>query len=294
MMNRQSAAEDSLWRKMQSHEDVPFRVYDLEEHVFNAWARTANLENRSSDRITGFMHRDRLVKLRDQVLSRPLISVDALVLCGHAVAQEELEYRQLNMKRLNSRKKKSRPDQKGHSKEITTQSKAARWAKSGAGAEKIKEVRKELVAALKRLEGVPDGGDIMSSPSRNPRIERPNSTLLSSSLLAHVRVGSSCSTKLNYILNEVRLDILSPSQLTHFSQVLQYAADEKFLIFSDSPLSLSHVAEGLNLINVKFLQFTTQVVPQVREQLVTTFETSDTFRVFLMELKHGARGLSVL
>ena len=76
-----------------------------------------------------------------------------------------------------------------------------------------------------------------------------------------------------------------------FFEVVKYSATEKFLIFSQSPLSLAHILDGLELIQVKFLQLTSQVPPKMREQSITTFETCDTYRVLLMDLKHGARGL---
>ena len=60
------------------------------------------------------------------------------------------------------------------------------------------------------------------------------------------------------------------------------------------PLTLAHVADALSLTGIMFLQYTTASPVHIRQQYVTTFETSDKYRVFLMELKHGSRGLCVL
>jgi hypothetical protein len=109
--------------------------------------------------------------------------------------------------------------------------------------------------------------------------------------LAGCRLGNSTSTKLDYIMREVRSHRASNTHPAHLLQVLLHSPSEKFLIFSKSALSLAYVAEGLQLIRVKYLQFTSQVNAKERQQRVITFETSDLYRVFLMELKHGARGL---
>ena len=73
-------------------------------------------------------------------------------------------------------------------------------------------------------------------------------------------------------------------------QVRMFASTSKFLIFSKSGLTLVYVAEGLGLMNIPY-KLTTCKPVKVMEQDVTTFESSETYRVFLMELKHGARGL---
>ena len=75
--------------------------------------------------------------------------------------------------------------------------------------------------------------------------------------------------------------------------MLAYSRDEKFLIFSNSPLTLAMISDALNLIHISGLLCSSQIKPAERFQRIVTFETSDTYRVLLMELKHGARGLSV-
>ncbi|TFK36351.1 hypothetical protein BDQ12DRAFT_686775 [Crucibulum laeve] len=269
------AADDRLWRAIQTHEDVPYRVYNMNEQVYNAWTRMPPGSEPSSDKL---LHADRLQKIHDVVIGRPLVSEDRMADWGTLVNARDRDIRRLyeeSQKRKNSRSKgKGAKNQEEHTSSLMVDS-AARKATSP---ETLKEMRRELDVSMARLESLGTEDEPSTPmPSNTSHVEQP-SKLVAASFLANVRIGSSASNKLNYIINEV----------------LKYSPAEKFLIFSDSELTLAHVAEALALVKVKFLRFTTQIQPQVREQLVLTFETSQTYRVFLMELKHGARGLNLI
>ncbi|KXN91423.1 DNA repair protein rad5 [Leucoagaricus sp. SymC.cos] len=245
----QLAAADQLWRQIQTHEDIPYRVYKMSERIHNAWSRTLGLDSQAESHFTGMVHADRLLKLQSLITAQPLMSEDLLIEQGAEVAKTDMEHQ-------NAAKKAAAPDT-------------------------LKEMRKELdqsLAKLERDEEEDNSTGVAAVTSNANAGGNVPSVLLGSSVLADVVMGSSASSKLNYIINEV----------------VKHSADEKMLIFSDSELTLAHVAEALELVQIKFLRFTTQVQPQVREQLVLTFETSETYRVFLMELKHGARGLNLI
>ncbi|KII88156.1 hypothetical protein PLICRDRAFT_175794 [Plicaturopsis crispa FD-325 SS-3] len=279
----QSIGKDMLWRSMHDREDVPFRVHNIPQTVYAAWTRSA-LGPAQDTQYSKFMHPDRLRKLRDTMLGRPLMREELVVEMGQVIAEQDREM-QLFLAEA-ERLKDGKSKKTAHRPVGSVNSKAADPTKGAASPEKLDEMLKELEYARKRLEALAEADEATVPGPAATSFASTNSTavdgmkagLLASSPLANIRVGASASSKLNYILNEV----------------IQYAPKEKFLVFSRSPLSLAHVAEGLDLIGVKYLQFTTAVPPQVREQLVMTFETSETFRVFLMELKHGARGLNLV
>lgn len=77
-------------------------------------------------------------------------------------------------------------------------------------------------------------------------------------------------------------------------EIQRFGRAEKFLVFSESPLTLAHIGEGLDLLNIQYLSYTGAGKPKLREQIPVTFETAPLYRVMLMELKFGARGLNVI
>ncbi|KAI0306693.1 P-loop containing nucleoside triphosphate hydrolase protein [Multifurca ochricompacta] len=164
--------------------------------------------------------------------------------------------------------------------------KRAKGAKGRAIEENIRETRKAEDAAQRitpcNRKAAPKtsmasqrekGGLAFTEPS-DPALQAPFSKIS----LACAHMITSRSSKLNYLLKEV----------------LEHSSTEKFLVFSSMPLTLAHVADALTLAGVMFLQYTTASPVHIRQQYVTTFETSDKYRVFLMELKHGSRGLNLI
>jgi SNF2 family DNA or RNA helicase len=283
---------------MQGHEDVPYRTHVIERGVFDAWTRTPQLEPHLeasfNNSLVGFIHADRLLKIRNTIISRPRISPENLIELGSSVASEDRQLRQQFLESQKSACRKAGRKSSAHHDDSNATIMAENAAKRARDPSTLKEMKKELDVAIARLDNAEDEDLLMRSSNSTESYGIPIS-LSATSLLGKTRLRSSTSSKLNYIINEV---CNSPTYLSlnEFSsqqccQVLQYAPSDKILIFSDSELSLAHLAEALDLIYVKYLRFTTQIDPRVREQMVLTFETSETYRVFLMELKHGARGL---
>lgn len=303
------AATDTAWGLIHEHEDVPYRVYCLDTKVYDAWTRIPGNSDPSFPAFSGFLSADRLLKLYDLAVERPLTTPDAMILLGREVSREDVELRQAYLDSLGKRGRSSKS--RGKEKKLEnvggevsgTHSRiVAATVKKASAKEMMDEVRSELKESIAHLEeqldrqdlgagdglGVPsggaeslDGGKVaVTSPARAPKANahtgsKKLSVLAHNSALARVRVRSSASNKLNYIISEV----------------MKHSSKEKFLIFTDSELTLAHIAEAMELIHVKYLRFSAQIPPRHREQLVLTFETSETYRVFLMELKHGARGL---
>ncbi|KZT02347.1 uncharacterized protein LAESUDRAFT_685590, partial [Laetiporus sulphureus 93-53] len=273
MVHVKSAANDHVWRAFQTNFYIQHRVCNIPLEVYKAW--TMLPQHPVSSSIT-FLASDRLQKLTTLVMNRPLSQIYHLVAHGRDVHAEERHRLELERLQLPHSQTKGKVSKK---KDSTPRKKEQQVVKQIDTQEKREEVQREFNAAQKRLLAYYQDDSDQTLPNHCFGSTVPSGTispLLSSSPLAAMRLKNSTSSKLDYILNEVH----------------QYSSAEKFLIFSRSPLTLAYVAEGLELTRTRFLYFKGQ--RRVREHLVTTFETSELYRVFLMELKHGARGLNLV
>ncbi|KAF8517568.1 SNF2 family N-terminal domain-containing protein [Hysterangium stoloniferum] len=239
---QRDAANDELWKDAMRHEECHFVVRGLAPALQAAWFRinpqlfTCN---------PPLLDAERLCKLREIMISRPLISEESLITCGHRVSEEDrmIDEKFNEIRRVSKSRKKVTDKQE----QILNR----KLFNHNAG-----EVKPAIIL------------DSCHAKYRQDVI----------STIPPVYIGNSVSSKLNYILRKV----------------LKHAHNHKFLIFSALPLSLAYIEDALKLIQIPCLAYTSRVDARARHNAVVTFETSDKYRVLLMELKLGARGLNLV
>ncbi|KAI0374631.1 hypothetical protein BV20DRAFT_960768 [Pilatotrama ljubarskyi] len=272
IVHLRSAIEDPIWIALQHHYQIFHRMDKLPEMVYDAWSPFGELARKASP--VPLLPPTALTELRQVVSERPLSNVAKIIEMGKAFLEREQAYKEVLRLREQSKKKSTRDR---HSSDSHKPPDSLDAAKRASAKEKKTEMQREMESALARLTAAFSGED---APATNNDASQRTvaSAMLRLSPVAGVRIRNSTSTKLDYILNEV----------------LTYGSEEKFLIFSESPATLSFIAEAFDLCRIKYLSFSSQRDREERQQMITTFETSELYRVLLLELKYGARGLNLV
>lgn len=208
LKNRKLASEDQLWRSVQDHEDIPYRVYQMNEQVYHAWSRTPGCRLESDPNFRGFLHADRLLKIYGLILHRPLIPEELLVTEGMKVNIKDRAARKAYLESQKRKSNKSHHHRSARSHDDAFSQMVDSAMKKAAAPETLKEMQKELDTSM-ALENIADDDECSSTPIPTPAPASGQSglpllsDLVRNSPLVNVRIGSSASNKLNYIINEV-------------------------------------------------------------------------------------------
>lgn len=205
MLPRSRAASNRLWKSIHAHEDIPYRVYNMPQMIFEAWTRTElKLGHTPPEELTAvdspamvLMHPDRLAKLRKAILSEPLISTTQLAQWGNAIGSEDRQNRELYLENQKIRKKNRRRGKDSDNPKTKTTLDSV-WKITSAG--KMKEERVLHLAQEKQKQKAffEEDRTVLNSSTPDDALAAK-----ATSPLAGVRVGQSASSKLNFIIAEV-------------------------------------------------------------------------------------------
>lgn len=95
--------------------------------------------------------------------------------------------------------------------------------------------------------------------------------------LTKTRLCGTASSKLSYLID----------------RILQLQADEKSLIFFEGDNIAYYIAQAFELVDIRFLIYTGSLTTSRKNAYIHTFNTTDTFRVMLMDVRQAAHGLHI-
>ena len=117
----------------------------------------------------------------------------------------------------------------------------------------------------------------LKSALKAPATNVPVDPFPPDSPLAKTKLSGTASAKLSYLLDRV-------------SALHQ---DEKILIFYEGDHIAWYIAQALDLIDVRYLIYTKTLTLDRQNAYITTFNTTETFRVLLMNVHQAAHGLHI-
>ena len=106
---------------------------------------------------------------------------------------------------------------------------------------------------------------------------QPTEPLDPSSILTKTRLSGTASAKLTYLLDRI---------------IVLHEA-EKILIFYEGDNIAFYIAQALEVLGVQFLIYTGSLTAIRKSAYITTFNTTETFRVMLMDVHQAAHGLHI-
>ena len=118
---------------------------------------------------------------------------------------------------------------------------------------------------------------LKSSLKSSSRKEEPTDPFPPDSPLAKSTISGTASAKLSYLLDRV-------VALHH---------NEKILIFYEGDHIAYYIAQALDLVDVRYLIYTMTLSLARQNAYITTFNTTETFRVLLMNVHQAAHGLHI-
>ena len=105
----------------------------------------------------------------------------------------------------------------------------------------------------------------------------PEATIPADSPLAPTKMIGTVSAKLSYLLD----------------QIVTLYIDEKILVFYEGDHIAWYLAQGLDLLSIRYLIYTPKLAQVRQNAYITTFNGTDTFRVLLMDVNLAAHGLHI-